>query len=141
MPKKSNRRGRSGCPIRIALDIFGDSWSLLIVRDMMFKQQNTFLAFQNAAECIATNILTQRLIRLEDAGIVVKRRDRVDARRFVYRLTQKGIDLAPMLVELILWSARYEKTDASPETVRAMAADPRAFAVRIIKSWQDSARA
>lgn len=139
MPKKYSRRGRSECPISIALEIFGDSWSLLIVRDMMFKGHSTFDAFQKAGEGIATNILAHRLARLEDAGILVKRRAPVDARRFVYRLTKKGIDLAPMLIELILWSARYEKTDAPGETVKAMAADPGAFANRIIKRWQDSA--
>jgi DNA-binding HxlR family transcriptional regulator len=139
MPKKPKHHRRSGCPISIALEILGDAWSLLIVRDMMFKGRTTFDAFQKAGEGIATNILADRLTRREGDGILVKHKDPLDARSFVYRLTQKGIDLAPMLVELILWSARYEKTDAPRDTVKTMAANPAAFAARIIKNWQGSA--
>ena len=133
MPKKSDGRGRSGCPISIALDLFGDSWSLLIVRDLMFKGQNTFHAFLNAGEGIATNILADRLAKLEKAGILSKYRDPMDARCFIYRLTRKGIDLAPMMTELILWSAQNETTDAPHGTVTSMSANPRAFAKAIMK--------
>jgi DNA-binding HxlR family transcriptional regulator len=136
MMAKSGRRPRSGCPIGLALDIFGDSWSLLIVRDMMFKGKETFDAFEKAGEGIATNILAERLSRLEGAGILHKRRSRDDARRFVYRLTKKGIELAPVLTELILWSARHEKTDAPPSVIARMAANPAAFARRIVADWK-----
>src|SRR5262245_51590373 len=119
-PRKSRTSGRSGCPIGIALDLFGDSWSLLIVRDLMFKGLGTFNEFLAAGEGIASNILTDRLSRLETAGILVKRADPDDARRFRYRLTEKGIDLAPVLIEIVLWSARHEKTEAPAQTVRAM---------------------
>jgi DNA-binding HxlR family transcriptional regulator len=137
MPAKLDRQPRSGCPVGIALDIFGDAWSLLIVRDLLFKGRGTFDAFCKSGEGIATNILADRLARLESAGILVKRRDPADGRRFAYRLTQKGVDLAPMLIELILWSARYEKTAAPDDLIAAMAADPRAFARRVVKAWRD----
>jgi DNA-binding HxlR family transcriptional regulator len=120
MKSKSRPPRRSGCPIGIALDIFGDTWSLLIVRDLMFKGFRTFNEFLGAGEGIASNILTNRLSRLETAGILTKKADPDDARRFQYRLTEKGIDLAPTLVEIVLWSARHEDTDAPPGTVRMM---------------------
>lgn len=125
---------RSLCPISLALDIFGDAWTLLIVRDLMFKGLNTFNAFLNAGEGIATNVLTDRLARLEAAGMIEKTRDTKDARRYVYRLTSKGADLAPVLVQIVLWSARNTETDVPPEQVAAMAADPLGFAERVRES-------
>jgi DNA-binding HxlR family transcriptional regulator len=120
MKLKSRSGRRSSCPISIALDIFGDSWSLLIIRDLMFRGLHTFNEFAASGERIATNILADRLAKLEAAGILRKRSDPADARRIHYHLTQKGIDLAPALVEIILWTARYENTDAPPSVVRAM---------------------
>jgi len=111
---------RSGCPISIALEIFGDTWSLLIVRDLMFKGLSTFNEFAGAGEGIATNVLADRLARLGAAGILVSQPDPDDARRIRYRLTEKGVDLAPVLIEMVLWSARYEDTDAPDSTVRQM---------------------
>ena len=118
---------RSGCPISIALELLGDAWSLLVVRDLMFKGRRSFNEFLAGGEGIATNILADRLRRLEAGGIVAKRADPDDGRRVLYRLTRKGIDLAPVLVELILWSAAHERTDAPPEVVRRMRADRNAF--------------
>jgi DNA-binding HxlR family transcriptional regulator len=118
---------RSGCPVSISLDIFGDRWSLLIVRDLMFTGFRTFREFAAAGENIATNILADRLDRLEAAGIIAKRADPDDGRRSLYRLTKKGWDLAPVLVEMVMWAARYEETDAPPATVRAMRRDRAAF--------------
>jgi DNA-binding HxlR family transcriptional regulator len=120
--RRASIRPRSGCPISIALEIFGDPWSLLIVRDLLFKGLRTFKEFQGAGEGMATNILSDRLARLEAAGILRKDRDPSDARRVLYGLTTKGADLAPILVEIVLWSAKYEKTDAPPAEVRAMRA-------------------
>lgn len=120
MPRRVAREQRSGCPISIALELLGDPWSLLIVRDLMFKGLNRFGDFLDAGEGIASNILADRLDRLERAGILRKRRDALDRRRFVYRLTEKGIALAPVLVELVLWSDAHGETDAPPETIEAM---------------------
>ena len=107
--------------------MLGDAWSLLIVRDLMFKDRRTYNDFLGGGEGIASNILAARLLKLEGAGIVEKRRDPTDARRFVYRLSEKGMDLAPVLVELVIWSARHETTDAPPSVVRAMRSDRAAF--------------
>ena len=128
--KKSVRR-RSRCPLNATLEAFGDGWSLLIVRDLMFKGRTTFKDFLDAEEGISTNILADRLQKLEALGIVAGQRDAVDARRIRYRLTEKGLDLVPVLVEMILWGARYEDTDAPPRTVRRMTEDRERFIAEI----------
>ena len=118
MPKREDRR-RSDCPISYALDIFGDKWSLLIVRDMLFKQRRRFGQFADAEEKISTNILADRLARLEAEDLVTKKPDSENGRQFVYALTPKAVDLSPMLIEMILWSAKYDpRTAADPTFVR-----------------------
>lgn len=124
---------RSGCPISVSLEIFGDRWSLLIVRDIMFKGFSTFREFASAGEGIATNILADRLVRLETAGLVYRLQDPHDGRRVTYRLTPKGWDLAPMLVELVIWAARHEDTEAPPATVRKMKANRALFIAELKK--------
>ncbi|RKE85627.1 helix-turn-helix domain-containing protein [Rhizobium sp. AG855] len=124
---------RSLCPIALALDLFGDAWSLLIVRDLMFKGICSFNGFLAAGEGIATNVLTDRLVKLEQAGIITKARDGQDGRRFVYRLTAKGAELAPVLVSMVLWSAKHTPTDAPRDMVAAMAVDPQSFAMQVIR--------
>jgi DNA-binding HxlR family transcriptional regulator len=126
---------RSGCPISISLEIFGDRWSLLIVRDLMFKGFRTFREFASAGEGIATNVLTDRLERLEVAELITRGHDPEDGRRVVYRLTRKGMELAPIMVEMVLWAARNEKTEAPPETVLAMRSDRDAFIAALWKGW------
>lgn len=135
--RNSPPRGRrSGCPISIALETLGDVWSLLIVRDLMFMDRRTYNEFLQGGEGIASNILADRLRRLEGAGIVEKLRDPEDARRFIYRLSAKGIDLAPVLVELVTWSARYEQTDAPAAVVRAMRTDRDGFVAGVRERWR-----
>lgn len=99
--------------MNVALEIFGDQWSLLIVRDLMVRGYRTFKEFQRAGEGIATNILADRLKKLERAGILVGEQEESDRRKINYRLTQKGIDLAPVLLEVLIWAARHEETGAS----------------------------
>ena len=111
---------RSACPIAIALDVLGDRWSLLIVRDLMFGGPSGFRELAEADEGIASNILADRLARLHRAGIVARRRDRGDRRRVRYGLTAKGMDLAPVLCEIVLWSARHHRTGAPASTLRRM---------------------
>jgi DNA-binding HxlR family transcriptional regulator len=108
--KRKSRR--SGCPVSVSLEIFGDRWSLLIIRDIMVRGKTTFKDFQEAGEKIASNILSARLKSLQRAGIIDAETGE-DARRVHYRLTPKGIDLAPVLLELLIWGARHEKTGAS----------------------------
>ncbi len=117
------REFRSRCPVNIAVEIVGDRWSLLIVRDLMFKGRHSFGTLLEGGEEISTNILADRLRRLEAHGIIETASVEGDSRREHYRLTARGIDLAPMLVEMMLWSSAYEKTDAPPAQLRAMRKD------------------
>ena len=103
---------RSGCPVSISLEEFGDRWSLLIIRDLMVRGFQTFKQFEESGEGIATNILADRLEKLEAAKIITAERKMADRRRVNYRLTEKGIDLAPVLLELLICGARHEETGA-----------------------------
>jgi DNA-binding HxlR family transcriptional regulator len=97
---------RSDCPISRSLDIWGDKWSLLIIRDLMFSKQCTYGDFLKSSEKIATNILATRLLMLEENGIISKS-DHPDSKaKVLYKLTQKGIDLLPVMIEIQLWAEK-----------------------------------
>jgi DNA-binding HxlR family transcriptional regulator len=107
--KKKKIDFRSDCPISTALDLFGDKWSLLIIRDMMFKGKNTYGEFLEAGEGISTNILADRLCQLECGGIISKHKHPESKAKVLYKLTEKGIELVPTLVEVIEWSEKHHK--------------------------------
>jgi len=134
-----NIKRRSDCPLNISLEIFGDRWTLLVVRDLMLKGRTRFGELLDGGEGIASNILTDRLAKLEQHGLVERRRDPADARRLTYRLTQRGIDLAPVLFEMILWAAQHEETAAPPEEVKAMRQDRAGYLAAIRRAWADTA--
>lgn len=98
---------RSECPISSALDIIGDKWSLLIVRDIIMNGKNTYNEFLKSAEKIATNVLADRLAMLETTGILTKEEHPDSKAKIYYKLTNKGIDLLPILIEMILWADEY----------------------------------
>ena len=102
----------------------------------MFKGLRTFQEFADAGERIASNVLAERLARLEAAGILTRNRDPADGRRLVYTLTEKGIDLAPVLVEMVLWAARHEETGAPREIVDAMRKRRTEFLREVRKRWE-----
>ena len=102
MPKQRTARRRSGCPLNASVEMLGDRWSLLIIRDMMLRGFKTYKEFLQCYEGIATNILADRLRRLVGYGIISARQDPLDGRKTIYRLTRKGIDLAPVLTEMVL---------------------------------------
>lgn len=131
MKRSSKSERRSDCPLSIALEIFGDRWTLLILRDLMFKGLQTFKEFLASGEDIASNILTDRLQRLQEQGIVSGTRSPMDARVITYRPTEKGLDLLPVLIEIVLWSARYEKTAAPPKLLERMTRDRDGFARQV----------
>ena len=105
MARASKVKLRSGCPVSVSLDLVGDRWSLLIVRDMMVRGYRTFREFQRAGEGIATNILSDRLQKLEEGDILEREPAVGDGRSTYYRLTEKGIALAPVLLEILIWGA------------------------------------
>ena len=137
MSRESKSEPRSGCPVSVALEKFGDRWSLLIIRDLMVRGYTTFKQFQNSGEGIATNILSTRLKKLKAAGIVSSESEEADARRVHYRLTEKGIDLAPVLLELLLWSAKHEKTGAPCELMAEMAQNRQAILAETRRRWAE----
>lgn len=115
--------------------MLGDRWSLLIVRDMMLGDAQSFAALQKNHEGIATNILTNRLRKLAAEGIVSMTPDPSDRRKRIYRLTAKGIALAPVLTELVLWAAAQERT-GRPALVRQMRENRSEFLAGILRSWR-----
>lgn len=108
---------------------------MLIVRDMTFKGHKTYNEFLHAGEGIATNILSERLRRLESGGIIDKQRDPNDARRFIYRLTEKGFDLAPLMVDMVLWAARHAPADVPEELLTQLRIDRDGFLERLRVAW------
>jgi DNA-binding HxlR family transcriptional regulator len=100
---------RSDCPISFALDFLGDKWSLLVIRDLVFEGKRFYKEFLQSKEGIATNILSDRLKRLENAGIITSKVYEKLKTQKEYSLTEKGKDLIPILVEIILWSAKHQK--------------------------------
>jgi len=119
------------------LERFGDRWSLLIVRDIMVRGHRRFKDFQESGEGIATNILTDRLRRLEAAGIISVEPEGTDGRRLNYRLTQKGIDLAPVLLDLLIWGARHEKTDGSCALILGMDKNREEILAEVRRRWRE----
>ena len=105
---------RSGCPISFSLDLFGDRWSLLILRDLVFGGRVYYSDFLEAGEGISTNVLADRLVRLERAGLIDRDRDPRDRKRYRYRLTAKGMDTIPVLLELIVWGGTHDPDTAAP---------------------------
>ncbi|RYC14009.1 transcriptional regulator [Ciceribacter ferrooxidans] len=135
MNGRTRTKRRSDCPLNVSLEIFGDRWTLLIVRDLMLKGRSRFGELLEGGEGIASNILTDRLGRLEAHSLVERRRDPADARRFCYRLTQRGIDLAPVLFEMILWAAQHEATAAPPEEVEEMLRNRSGYLASVRQAW------
>jgi DNA-binding HxlR family transcriptional regulator len=103
---------RSDCPINFAVQTFGDPWSLLVIRDLMFTERRTYSDFLRAEEGVATNILAARLKHLQSAGLI---RRGGTGRGAEYALTRKGLDLLPAMLDLVVWSAKYDKRTAAPK--------------------------
>jgi len=114
--------------------MLGDRWSLLIIRDMMLRGFQTYKEFLECYEGIATNILADRLRKLVACGIITTKPDPTDGRKVLYALTAKGIDLAPVLTEMVLWAAAHEKTGNQP-LVRQMQADKEKFLAGMRQRW------
>lgn len=107
------------CPITFALDIFGDRWSLLIIRDLLFKKKKYYSDFLSSAEKISTNILADRLVKLESEGIISKISDPKNSSKHTYRLSPKGMDLIPLIIEIVIWSSIHDSQPESPSSIIA----------------------
>jgi DNA-binding HxlR family transcriptional regulator len=137
MPKrKPPPKRRSGCPLNASVEILGDRWSLLIIRDMMLRGFRSYKEFLQSYERIATNILADRLRKLEGHGIISTARDPSDGRKLIYSLTAKGIDLAPVLTEMVLWAAAHEDT-GNQALVRQMRKDKEQVISAVRQRWAE----
>ena len=116
--KKEKDKLRSHCPVNYGLEDFGDRWALLILRDIVFRGKRTYGQFLSSEEGFATNILATRLEHLIDAGILQREKDPTDGRKDIYSLTDKGLDLIPLLFEMVLWSAKYDSRSEAKRIVR-----------------------
>ena len=131
---KAGPKRRSGCPLNASVEMLGDRWSLLIVRDMMLQGARTYKAFLECYEGIATNILADRLRKLAAYGIITTQPDPSDRRKVIYLLSKKGIDLAPVLTEMVLWAAAHEDT-GNKALVKQMRADKESFLAAVRQRW------
>jgi DNA-binding HxlR family transcriptional regulator len=131
---KAGPKRRSGCPLNASVEMLGDRWSLLIIRDMMLKGARTYKAFLECYEGIATNILADRLRKLAAYGIITTQPDPSDRRKVIYLLSKKGIDLAPVLTEMVLWAAAHEDT-GNKALVKQMRADKESFLAAVRQRW------
>src|SRR5215475_5643533 len=130
---KHTHHRRSDCPINFALEMFGDPWSLLIIRDIVYFGKKTYGEFLGSEEGMATNILASRLAHLEHQGILVKKPSGHDKRKEEYALTEKGLDLIPVLVEMANWSAEYDPGTAAPAAWIALMKDDREKMIRLMR--------
>lgn len=134
---RTSQNCRSHCPINFLLETVGDKWSLLVVRDLMFKGKRRFGEFLDSDEGIATNILTQRLKHLEDHGIVTKSVDPENRTKRLYSLTDKGKGLLPLMLEITAWSAEHDAlTNAPSEFVARLVNDRQAVIDEISAALQ-----
>jgi len=115
----------TGCPVRFGMSQFGDKWSFLIIRDLMFKGRKYYNEFLEAGEGISTNILASRLVDLESNGIVTKRQDTIKRSKYIYSLTEKGTALMPMMLSMIDWAEKYDdKTEVPSAFVKNLRENP-----------------
>ena len=133
MPGQKPKR-RSECPLNASVEMLGDRWSLLIIRDMMLRGFRTYKEFMECYEGIATNILADRLKKLITYGIITAEPDPSDGRKLIYLLTAKGIDLAPVLTEMVLWAAAHEDT-GNQALVRLMREDKEKVIAGVRERW------
>ena len=135
--KKARSAPRSHCPVNFALEAIGDRWALLVVRDIVFRGKRTYGEFLKSGEGFATNILATRLEHLVATGILAREGDAADGRKAVYTLTEKGLDLIPILFEMVLWSARHDPHSEArriPGLVELIRKDPRKACLRTAES-------
>lgn len=119
---------RSQCPLANALDLLGDRWTLLVLRDLIFYNRREFGELIEGGEGIATNVLTERLGRLCSSGLVARFDHPTNGKKYIYRVTEQGIDLIPMMIELVIWSERHlPAVRVPPERMAPLVKDRKNF--------------
>lgn len=105
---------RSACPISFTLDLVGDRWTLLVLRDVLFKGRSTYSEFLEAGEGISTNILASRLSLLKREGFLRRLRSKTDHKTFIFTPTAKALSLVPLMLEIVKWGAEHDPKTAAP---------------------------
>jgi DNA-binding HxlR family transcriptional regulator len=131
---------RSECPISCSLDVFGDKWSLLIIRDVMLRGKMSYSEFLNSEERIASNILVSRLSILEQEKILVKEVSPQNKSKYIYSLTQKGADLMPIIIELMDWGAKYNANCPRKELGQKIRKDKAAVVKELSKALKQKVK-
>ena len=119
------RQPKSGCPINVGLEVFGDRWTLLILRDVMFAERQTFREIQASPEGISPKTLSERISMLLEEGILTRDADPDHSQRSILRLTEKGLDLVPLLADIAVWSLKHKQVDPALADVAKQAAEDR----------------
>ena len=127
---------RSPCPINYSVEIFGDRWMLLLLRDLMFEGKNSFLEFRASAERISSAVLTEKLNTLLEQGIVSKVTSPKNASKFLYLITDKGIELLPIMLEFLDWGSRYNPDGGPKQLLGQIKKDKK----KVITELQDKLR-
>jgi len=140
----TKKKRRSNCAINVGLEIYGDKWTLLILRDIMLRGKHYFGEFLKSEENIATNVLTDRLAAMESNGLIAKSVDESNRSKLIYRATPKGIDLLPLLVDMLVWGQLYDQEIANDKQLLAKAANDREGLIaevkaQLLKEWQHAA--
>ena len=126
---------KSRCPINFTVELFGDTWSLLIVRDMASLGKNTFGQFLESEERIGPSVLAERLAHLERKGIVAKRPSETDKRKMIYSLTDKGLSVIPLIYEFAVWGSLNSPNPEAPDSwFRAMRHDRET----VLRLWREA---
>jgi DNA-binding HxlR family transcriptional regulator len=139
--KQSLPSRRSDCPIACALDLVGDKWTLVVLRDIIMVRRRYFQELLAGNEGIASNILASRLKRLEATGMITRRRDPAEPKRVIYQATDKALDLLPVMVELIRWGMKHDPNTAAPaHLVRRLVEDRDGFIADIRAAHSHASR-
>lgn len=128
---------RSHCPINFGIEIFGDRWTLLVLRDLLLQGKRRFGDFQASEEGISSNILAERLDRLTHYGLVTAERVAGDRRQIRYEPTEAGRALLPVLVEMAYWGARHDPRTAAPKSFALAYETDRAGLLRLVEAGTD----
>lgn len=126
---ESKRNPRSSCPVACGLDVLGDKWTLLIIRDLLLSNRCEFGHLLNAGEGISTNILTDRLAKMQADGLIKKTKHPEHGKKYIYALSDKGVSLAPMMMELALWADKHVEGAALPKVLADFLKQDRTAAV------------
>lgn len=126
---------KSNCPINLTVELFGDTWSLLIIRDMIALGKKTFGEFLQSEERIGPSVLAERLAHLENKGIIAKKPSETDKRKNIYSLTEKGLNVIPIIYEFAVWGSLNTQTPNAPqEWFKSLEHDKQ----RVVRLWREA---